>query len=108
MSYQVQVAPGVYWRRHVDQLKDSLVQPQNICDSVCVSNSELVVPSPQIRDDQFDNKLQVSCDILTSSDKGSPDVSHKPIQDTVIASSRPKRQTRLPSKLKDFVMDFKI
>lgn len=84
------------------------MQPQNISDSVCVPNCELVVPTSQIRDDQFDNKLQVSCDIPTSSDKGSPDVSHKPIQDTVIASSKPKRQTRLPSKLKDFVMDFKV
>lgn len=76
------------------------MSPQSVSDFIDAPDTSLLSSTPQTRDD---NNFQALCDVSTTNDNASLDVSHKPVQDPVINYSKPKRQSRLPNKLKDFV-----
>ena len=48
LMYEVQVAPGIVWRRHIDQLKPTAVEPTDVQgvapDTVEASEAEMVSP----------------------------------------------------------------
>ena len=50
LMYEVQVAPGIVWRRHIDQLRPTAVEPTDVQgvwpDTVEASEAEVVSPPP--------------------------------------------------------------
>lgn len=107
VSYRVEVSPGVYWRRHVDQMRNAHAHiPLNVSlpaptipSSVQKSSEPEVVPP-----NNSDGSMEIRDAVITPPLKPLPR-SKPTMTDSNLGSRYPSRSTRMcpPVKYKDFV-----
>ncbi|XP_021359610.1 uncharacterized protein K02A2.6-like [Mizuhopecten yessoensis] len=102
VSYHIDVAPGVFWRRHLDQLRDSNVEPSSIeyepiAKQTLPTADHIVLPEETTPPTSSDSMAQT-----TSDSNACPNLPEKSTVDTPIRRN-PKRNAGTPKKFDGFV-----